>query len=103
MTVEFATKTADMLREKLRASMLVLCFPRLSKLALEQQSNKEWRTCLQRWAWYGTPDSPLVLIGRGRNPEAPGCLMECEPCMLAVTLLEAKIGQAGYEIESLGS
>lgn len=95
MVREFATKTPDRLREKFRASLLVLCSPRLSRLTLKQQRvekvSAEMGLC-------GALDSALVL----RNPKAPGCLLGYDLCMLAMNWLEAKAGQAGYEMESLG-
>ena len=88
-------KNPDRLREKSRASLLALSSPRLSKLTLKQQR-------VETRDWCGALDSALVLTRCGRNPKAPGCLLGCEPCMLAVNWLEAKAGQAGYEMESLG-
>lgn len=92
---DFAAKTPETLKYKSRASILVPCSPRLSRMTLEQWSNKEWKRCLRRWAWYGAPDFPLVLKSCGRNPEATACLTECGPWVLAMHLLEAKLGPAG--------
>ena len=99
MVREFATKTPDRLREKFRASLLVLCSPRLSRLTLKQQRVEEVSA---EMGLCGALDSALVLTRCGRNPKAPGCLLGYDLCMLAVNWLEAKAGQAGYEMESLG-